>query len=163
MRIAVILVLIAACGSARAFDCTKPTVPAEFVICSDPDLMTIADQRRHAWDEALGRVGGEQRAALLADQRRWLRDYPRSCGVDAQGKPAQPIKSEVVECFKRASEARTAYLRAYPPAGIADGGCGKGQSARRFAGDDKNIPCQIHLCVPDARQACGGPPLARPA
>ena len=116
IRIAVILLLIVGCGSARAFDCTKPMVAAEFVICSDPGLMAIADQRRRVWDEALARVGGEQKAALLADQWRWLKDYPRSCGVRVQGRPPTPIASEVVECFKRASEARMAYLRAYPPA-----------------------------------------------
>ena len=114
--VAIILLLVAGCGNARAFDCTKPTVAAEFVICSDPGLIAIADQRRRAWDEALARVDGEQKAVLLADQRRWLKDYPRSCGIDAQGKPPTAIGSEVVACFRRASEARTAYLRAYPPA-----------------------------------------------
>ena len=116
IRIAIILLLVTGGGNARAFDCTKATVAAEFVICSDPGLTAIADQRRRAWDEALARVDGEQKATLLADQRRWLKDYPQSCGLAAQGEPPTPIGSEVVACFKRASEARTAYLRAYPPA-----------------------------------------------
>jgi len=67
-------------------------------------------------------VGRSLLASLEGDSRRALLDLgtverlPRRHTLAAQGEPPTPIGSEVVACFKRASEARTAYLRAYPPA-----------------------------------------------
>jgi uncharacterized protein YecT (DUF1311 family) len=118
MRIAIVtgLILISALGNARTFDCSNPKLTAEFVICGDAELQKTADQRQRAWTEAKARAGGEQRSALLEDQRQWLRNYPRACGITGEGKPSAPIASSIIECFKRASEGRAAYLSSYRPA-----------------------------------------------
>src|SRR6266446_2593120 len=118
MRISVIiaLVLIATLHSAHAFDCSQPKLTAEFVICGDADLRKVADQRQQAWTAAKARTNAEQRKLLIEEQRLWLRNYPRACGVSGDGKPSAPVTSEIIDCFRRASEGRAAYLNSYRPA-----------------------------------------------
>jgi len=60
-------------GAARAFECTGVTKPSTIVICSDPDLMRIADERQDAVNEARARLTDEQFRVLMADQAAWVR------------------------------------------------------------------------------------------
>jgi S1-C subfamily serine protease/uncharacterized protein len=100
--------------SAWGFDCSNVTLPSSAVICSDPELMRIADERQQAMNEARARLSPEQYRALIADQNAWIRSYSAGCGVPADGGfPEPPIAPSVRACFKRAGEARTAYIRAY--------------------------------------------------
>jgi uncharacterized protein len=106
-------------GAAQAFDCTGVTKPSSIVICSDPDLMRIADERQEAVYGARARLSDEQFRALMADQAAWVRTYATTCGVPPEsGPPRLPVSSAVKECFRRAGEARAAYLRSY---GLAAG------------------------------------------
>ena len=107
------LALLAVCGSARAYDCKDARLPAEVVICSDPQLVKLVDQRDRALAAARKRAGAEQRKTLNAEQRGWLREYPRRCGVAAKGKAPNPIGKDLIACFEHAIEARTAALRDY--------------------------------------------------
>ena len=115
MRAALIggFVLLALCCNARASDCTKPTAPAMTVICSDPALIDAREERQRAWKQARARLAGERRQALVADQTRWLSEYPKSCGVRSTAKSPVTIDMNLQECFKRVIGERTAYLRAY--------------------------------------------------
>ena len=58
---------------ARAFDCTGVTLPSSIVICNDPDLMRVADERQEAVNDARARLTDEQFRALMADQTRTCR------------------------------------------------------------------------------------------
>src|SRR5437016_2026067 len=42
---------------ASAFDCAGVTLPSSIVICSDPALMRIADDRQQVFNEARARLG----------------------------------------------------------------------------------------------------------
>ena len=44
-------------GTAKAFDCTGVTLPSSIIICSDPELMRLADERQDAINEARERIG----------------------------------------------------------------------------------------------------------
>jgi uncharacterized protein len=44
-------------GTAAAFDCANATLPSSLVICSDPELTGLADERQEAINEARGRLG----------------------------------------------------------------------------------------------------------
>jgi uncharacterized protein/predicted aspartyl protease len=121
------------CEASRAFDCSALTKPSSIVICSDPNLMRIADERQQAVNEARARLTDEQFRVLMADQARWVRTYAAGCGVPPEGGPPRlPVSPAVKECFSRAGEARTVYIRSYglaangpsaappPPAGPQD-------------------------------------------
>lgn len=129
MRLAVLILTFAlgstlGSGVAWAFDCNGVTKPSSIVICSDPDLMRVADERQDAVNEARARLTDEQFRALMADQAAWVRTYATACGVSPEGSPPRlPVSSAIKACFGRAGAARTAYIRSYglpalsPPAG----------------------------------------------
>ncbi|HJU20557.1 MAG TPA: hypothetical protein VJ770_29245, partial [Stellaceae bacterium] len=47
-------------GSAVAFDCANATLPSSIVICSDPELQRLADERQAAFNEARARLNPVQ-------------------------------------------------------------------------------------------------------
>ena len=50
--------------SAWAFDCTGVKLPSNIVICSDPELMRLADERQQIYNEARSRLTPEQQKAI---------------------------------------------------------------------------------------------------
>ena len=111
--IAFFLSMVLASGTASAFDCVGVTFPSTVVICSDPELMTLADERQEAINEARTRIGEQAWPALWEDQKRWVRAYATACGVPPDTRPPDPVPASIKACFKQAGEARVAYLRAY--------------------------------------------------
>jgi uncharacterized protein len=101
------------CCNAHASDCNNPSVPAMAVICSDPALIKAREERQQTLKEARARLIGERRHSLLADETRWLRSYPQSCGLSNAAKPPATIEKSIQECFKRAIQERITYLRNY--------------------------------------------------
>src|SRR5580704_1083472 len=64
-------VALLAAGSAHAdhaLECDKVQLPSSLVICSDPDLLAIADERGQVYQELWARLDTAQRAALKAYQ-----------------------------------------------------------------------------------------------
>lgn len=105
-----------AAGSARAdhaLECDKVQLPSSLVVCSDPDLLTIADERAPVYREVWARLDADQREALKTDQSRWVREYATRCGVPPELPPQLPPTPSVVDCFKQAGQARIAFLRSY--------------------------------------------------
>ena len=43
--------------AASAFECAGVKLPSSLVVCSDPELMRLADERQEAINEARGRIG----------------------------------------------------------------------------------------------------------
>lgn len=120
-----IAVGLLAAGPARAdhaLECNSVQLPSSLVICSDPELLAIADERAQVYRELWTRLGSEQREALEADQARWVREYATRCGVPPDVSPQLPPQPSVVDCFKQAGRARIAFLRGYltNPTGGAD-------------------------------------------
>jgi uncharacterized protein/predicted aspartyl protease len=100
-------------GSAAAFDCANATLPSSIVICTDPELQRLADERQAAFNQALWGLDPRLGRQLLADQRAWVRSYATVCGVPPDRPPPIPVPPSVIECFKRAGAARIAYIRNY--------------------------------------------------
>src|ERR1700751_4980064 len=100
-------------GTAAAFECTGVTLPSTLVICSDPELMQLGDERQEAINEARGRIGEERWLELWEDQKAWVRSYATACGVPPDRPPPLPVSASIRACFSRAAVARIAYLRAY--------------------------------------------------
>jgi len=112
---AAIMILCATLGATRAvaFDCVGVSLPSSIVICSDPELIRLADERQAAFNEARGRVGDAGWPELWENQKAWVRSYSTTCGVPPDPPPPTPVPAPMRECFKRAAIARTAYLRTY--------------------------------------------------
>jgi len=112
--VAVFLLAVLSSGTAAAFECVGVTLPSTLVICSDQELMRLADERQEAINETRGRVGEDRWAALWEDQKAWVRSYATACGVPPdRPPPPMPISASIKTCFKQAAVARIAYLRAY--------------------------------------------------
>lgn len=111
----VILGLMLGSGTAAGFECTGVTLPSTIVICSDPDLMRLADERQTAINEARERIGEDRWPELWENQKAWVRSYATTCGVPPDRAPQIPVPGSVKECFKQAAQARVAFIRAYGP------------------------------------------------
>ncbi len=75
-----LLSLLSAGGAqAASFDCSKAGPPFERAICADKTLSDLDDQLARAWSDAQGRVSETSRAALVAEQRQWLKGRATYC------------------------------------------------------------------------------------
>jgi hypothetical protein len=100
-------------GTAAAFECAGVTLSSSLVICSDPELMRLADERQEAINEARARIGEDRWPQLWEDQKAWVRSYATVCGVSPDRPLPVPVPAATRACFKRAAEARIAYIQAY--------------------------------------------------
>ncbi|MGH7099570.1 MAG: retroviral-like aspartic protease family protein [Stellaceae bacterium] len=98
---------------AAAFNCAGVRMPWDIVICTDPGLQTLADERLIAYEQAETRLAPAEVAQLREDQRAWVHAYSAACGIRADRPPPIPVPASVVACFRRAGAARLAYLRTY--------------------------------------------------
>ena len=64
----VLLAFLMSAGTAHAFDCSGVTLPSSIVICSDPGLMRLADERQQAFNDARWGLQPGEDKRLLADQ-----------------------------------------------------------------------------------------------
>jgi uncharacterized protein YecT (DUF1311 family) len=101
------------CGPASAFNCVGAKLPWDVVVCSDSQLQLLADERLAAFEEAKQRLTELEVQHLRDDQAAWVRSYSAACGIRADTALPTPISAGVIECFRKAGEARLAYLRAY--------------------------------------------------
>jgi uncharacterized protein len=118
MRLAALILTLAfgsalGSGTAMAFDCVGVTLPSSLVICSDPDLMRAADERQEAINEARERIGEEAWPEFWEGQKAWVRSYATACGVPQNRPPSMPVPASIRACFRRAAEARIAFIQGY--------------------------------------------------
>src|SRR5208282_1015284 len=154
MRLVFLLVaVLLGCGDARAFDCTNISLPSSFVICSDPELMRLADERQEALNEARARIGEEAWPALWDDQKAWVRSYATACGVPPDRTAPLPVPASVRACFKRAADARIAYIQRYgltpgsAPTAIASGAASSDRVGPGFDCSRVAAPLALMICA----------------
>ena len=78
-------------GAAKAFDCSSATLPSSIVICSDPELIRLADERQEAISEARARIGEEAWPALWENQR----SYALARGIPQDRPPPLPVPTSI--------------------------------------------------------------------
>src|SRR5260370_41818205 len=111
--VALMIGLMVGSGTAAGFECAGITLPSSIVICSDPELRRLTDERQAAIDEARARIGEDRWPELGENQKAWVRSYATNCGVSPDRPPQIPVSISVKECFRKAAEARIAFIRAY--------------------------------------------------
>jgi S1-C subfamily serine protease/uncharacterized protein len=154
MRIVTIFLwVVLSTGTAAAFECTNVTLSSSFVICSDPELMRLGDERQEAINEARGRIGEHRWPALWEDQKAWVRSYATACGVPPDRPPPLPISASIKACFKRAAAARIAYLRSYgvaaddAPASPSPGSASQNRIGPSFDCSTAGYPLALLMCA----------------
>lgn len=75
------LVLAVSPALGASFDCTKATSPREKLICSDATASSDDDDMAEFYRSALGRLSGDGRQLLIAEQRAWLRFLGQACPI----------------------------------------------------------------------------------
>jgi uncharacterized protein len=151
--VAVFLWAVLYSGTATAFECASVTLPSSLVICSDPELMRLANERQEAINEARGRIGEEAWPALWENQKALVRSYATVCGVLPERPPPFPISASIKMCFKQAAVARIAYLRSY---GVATAGAtasptplveGRNRIGPSYDCDKAGYPLALLICA----------------
>ncbi len=110
--------LAGAPGAALADDmdgwCAQVKKASSIDICSDAEMRQQALARNKLFDAALARFGPEDHNALTNEHSRWIKSYTSRCGMSIDDPPpSMPIPQSVIECYRRESRARTAYLAEY--------------------------------------------------
>ncbi|HVH77263.1 MAG TPA: hypothetical protein VM755_20290 [Stellaceae bacterium] len=134
-------------------DCKHARLPAQQVACSSPELLQVLAERDRVFAQARARLKGKDLAALVADERDWIKSYPKSCGVPAKGTLPHPIPKATIACFKRASEQRIGYLRQY----------GRPKSAAAPSAPAPGAPQALPPVAPKPVEESALPPAAKPA
>lgn len=140
-----------------AFECAGVALPSSIVICSDPELMRLADERQEAINEARGRIGEDQFPQLWDDQKAWVRSYATACSVPPDRPPPSPVPASIKVCFNQAAIARIAYIRAYGGGAGAPMQPSPGVEARNRVGP--SFDCDKAV-APLALMICADPPLS---
>lgn len=74
-------------AAAASFDCGKAATPAEQVICGDGTLSRLDGRLAEVYTGLSGQLAGAARQRLISEQRAWLAERDRRCGIPAQGGP----------------------------------------------------------------------------
>jgi uncharacterized protein YecT (DUF1311 family) len=91
--------------------CAQAKNASSIVICSDDELRRQAIARNKLFEAARGKLSPEAYKALSEDQSRWVKVYTARCGISIDDPPPSvPIRQSVIDCYRRESESRTAYL-----------------------------------------------------
>jgi uncharacterized protein YecT (DUF1311 family) len=102
--------------SRDGFACHKAAMPMDFVICSFQEVYDINTQHAVAWWATIAHLDKPQRDVLVQDQKQWIADMLKSCGLPAAGKPTQAQAQDAAPCVRAAYVDRIRYLRNYQPA-----------------------------------------------
>jgi uncharacterized protein len=102
-----LIAALATQANAQGFDCARAVTPTEHEICASPQLRVLDSALTDTLQHALI-AAAAQRAALLADERAWLRQRDQCAAAPA---PA--------DCLTSAYRARIIELRNLPPATAA--------------------------------------------
>jgi len=104
--LAVFVTLLLGGQAAYGFDCSKAAAPMDFVICSSPEAYAANEEMAEAWRGTREDLNEGGRATLVADQRAWMEDVSRDCGLPARGRPKQEVVLAAQSCVIRAIRER---------------------------------------------------------
>jgi uncharacterized protein len=90
-----------------SFDCARAESPLEKAICSDMSLGRADVLLGRIYEQDLKLLKAEDRPIFIGNERKWLKEVPRQCGLDG----AAPSR-RVLNCLRNAFEIRFSSLDA---------------------------------------------------
>lgn len=133
--------------------CAQVTKAPSIIICSDPELRQQVLARNKLFETAQQKLSADAYRALNADQSRWVKLYTARCGIGLDDPvPTLPVPANVIECYRQASRARTAYLAGRldePSAALAQSSPAPavpGQVGPAFNCDKASRPLAVLIC-----------------
>jgi uncharacterized protein YecT (DUF1311 family) len=93
-------------------ECARARTPIEKAICADPALAAADAQMAKAYAVLRAGLPADQQAALLSDQRSWIRRRDAAC--------SEADATELVACLARETEARRRFLTGMGPDDAAE-------------------------------------------
>jgi uncharacterized protein YecT (DUF1311 family) len=102
MQILLVFLLFLLSVPASALDCSSAKTLIEQALCGTSELSDADAAMATAYETLRSVLPGDQRALLLADQRRWLRDRDATCGEKSD--------RELLECVLAETERRRLFL-----------------------------------------------------
>ncbi|MBP2315507.1 lysozyme inhibitor LprI family protein [Azospirillum soli] len=119
-------------SESKAFDCSKAYLAVDHVICSDTNLVESVDRLQSVWNVLRKSLDEDRRKTLTAEQKQWIADYTRMCGVPGRGVPPADVIARSRSCVGENLAARTAYLDGlgHSTSAPASGGAASGEVNR---------------------------------
>jgi uncharacterized protein YecT (DUF1311 family) len=111
-RIATSLLAVLSATPALALDCSKAKTPVETAICADPAAATADRSMADAYGRLAAELSPDERKALLASQRAWLKLRGNTCQGD---------EGVTASCLVKRTEQRSRYLAGLPETGPGSG------------------------------------------
>lgn len=97
--------------SAAGFDCARASLPVDYVICRSDEGRKAIASLTNAWTNLIASVSADRRAALLGQQRQWIKSYPPACGLVGRGRPAPDPTQRTDACVIDHLVRRTSTLQ----------------------------------------------------
>jgi uncharacterized protein YecT (DUF1311 family) len=103
------------CGKASAgtpsFDCAAAAAPIEILICGHAELAEADAALAETFRGAIGSLEGDEKAALLSEQRQWLKSRLATCGIETTGKTQPSDPDKAASCLAEIYRKRLADLK----------------------------------------------------
>jgi hypothetical protein len=80
------------------FDCAKPHLRVDYVICASLAAQNANDGLTVAWQRVNELLDPAEKRELLADQRQWIRTYGGLCNVPGNGRPTNNQIDRATQC-----------------------------------------------------------------
>jgi uncharacterized protein YecT (DUF1311 family) len=111
-RIATSLLAVLSATPASALDCSKAKTPVEKAICANSAASAADRSMADAYGRLAAGLSPDERKALLASQRAWLKLRGNTCQGD---------EGVIVSCLVKRTEQRSRYLAGLPETGPGSG------------------------------------------
>lgn len=104
--------LVPTLARSAAFDCARASLKVDFVICRSQEGLQAIAELSSAWDAVRQQVTPDQKSALVAAQREWIKSYSAACGVPGRGRPDPDPSLATDTCVAQQIRARARTLEA---------------------------------------------------
>ena len=94
--------------------CLSATLASTRLICAEPDLLAVDSILSIAFRDASSGLSLDEQKLFLNDQRAWLQDRNKKCGLVGKDRASLTQLRLAKDCIENAMEARIADLQAGP-------------------------------------------------
>jgi uncharacterized protein YecT (DUF1311 family) len=86
---------------AAEFDCSRPYLKVDYVICSSSEAQSANNDLSEAWRDINNLLDSSEKVDLLDGQRRWIKAYGAECNLPGHGRPKPSVIRAATDCVVR--------------------------------------------------------------